>query len=224
MFKIVTTILVGKSKKFNFDTGWGEPRSRAILELPHVIEPTIVSMNRSGQGLIYWYCWDGMVWVTYYDGNQWHKVEEIIHLEPPHVHVQSASGDISENGSIIMVFEYRDLSNSQNIRDIYALHHAPNSEWSSPVLIETEPGHSAHRPGIGLDKYGNGIAIWLEWDLKNQRQSIHVNRFVVGSGWGTNHVIDALLWSSDYASLSVADDGTAIVGWAQDKPYITHFR
>jgi len=91
---------------------------------------------------------------------------------------------------------------------------ASSKGWGTAQLIETDSSGDAYYPQVSVDRSGNAIAVWCQWD--GVRDNIWSNRYVVGTGWGAAQLIETN--DSGDASgpqVSVDSSGNAIAVWQQ---------
>ena len=110
------------------------------------------------------------------------------------------------SGNAIAVWRQFDGSWS----NIMANRYTPSLGWGTAQLIETAPGN-AFNPQIGLDRLGNAIAVWYQYD--ESLSNIMANRHVPGFGWSTAELIG----TNDARDPQIAMDsfGNATVVWQQ---------
>jgi hypothetical protein len=103
------------------------------------------------------------------------------------------------------------------------------AQWlngSTPTQISTATGF-ATSPRVAFDASGNAIAVWAQSD--NQLNNVWVNRYTVGSGWGTplkiTNVSSTATSVSGGPTIGVDGAGNAIITWYQENGAINsdHF-
>ncbi|MGB2826463.1 MAG: hypothetical protein WBC49_07510, partial [Thermoplasmata archaeon] len=98
--------------------------------------------------------------------------------------------------------------------NIQANQYVVGTGWGTPVLVEEDDGGGAETPVVGVDRAGNAIVVWRQWE--GSRCNALANRYVVGTGWG-----DPVLLESDDTenardvSVAVNADGVAFAIWNQ---------
>lgn len=97
-------------------------------------------------------------------------------------------------------------------RDVWASRYTPRSGWSTPELIEREPGN-AESPDVAIDAAGNAVAVWVQQD--GTRYNVWTNRHT-SAGWGLAQLLEADD-RGDAASPRIATDATGrtLATWAQ---------
>jgi len=97
---------------------------------------------------------------------------------------------------------------------------------STPTQISTATGLAA-LPHVAFDSSGNAIAVWVQSD--NQLNNVWVNRYIVGTGWGTpaqiTNVASVATSVSGCSFIGVDGAGNAIITWYQENGAINsnHF-
>ncbi len=81
--------------------------------------------------------------------------------------------------------------------------------WGTAELIETDSIGSASIPQVSVDSSGNAIAVWTT------RNSIWSNRYVAGTGWGTEELIDSFGGRAFAPQVTFDGSGNALAVWAQ---------
>ena len=69
-----------------------------------------------------------------------------------------------------------------------SLEDSANSGWQTAAPIESSDSESALFPEVAIDRSGNAIAVWQQYD--GTRENIWSNRFAVGAGWGEATLIE----------------------------------
>lgn len=97
---------------------------------------------------------------------------------------------------------------------------------STPTPISTATGFAGF-PHVAFDVNGNAIAVWVQSD--NQLNNVWVNRYAVGTGWGTplkiTNVNSIATSVSGNPSIGVDGAGNAIIMWNQQNSALisSHF-
>ncbi|QEM68562.1 hypothetical protein FO488_10525 [Geobacter sp. FeAm09] len=99
-----------------------------------------------------------------------------------------------------------------------------NSEQSA-TQISTATGF-AMMPKVAIDGSGNAVVVWMQSD--NQLNSVWVNRYVAGSGWGSPKKLTSAVSSatgpSGVPSVAIDAAGNAVIMWNQsDAAVSSHF-
>lgn len=114
------------------------------------------------------------------------------------------------NGNALAVWSQH---GGQYVDGIYANYYTPGIGWGTANLITG--GNSYTPPQIDIDKNGNAIAVWSQYDGTYPR--IFANYYTAGGGWGTSKIIDknVIYASSSSPKISFDSNGNAIAVWYQ---------
>jgi len=118
------------------------------------------------------------------------------------------------NGNAMVVWAQFDLVTSTD--HIWASNFTAGSGWGSSALLQTtHPTHQASLPKIAFDPAGNAITVWTQSLFSNS--NVYAARFVAGTGWAAESVIESHAAGSNVANASLGMDGlgNAIVVWQQ---------
>ncbi len=86
--------------------------------------------------------------------------------------------------------------------------------WGVAQLIETDDAGSAGGSQIAIDSSGNAIAVWQQHD--GTRSNIWSNRYELGTGWGTAHLIaDNTGYPYYPPQVAIDSSGNALAVWTQ---------
>jgi hypothetical protein len=201
------------SNRYTAGSGWGTPE---LIQSSNADEGTApqIAMDASGNALAVWSQSGGSVagiWSNrYVAGSGWGtavKIEtETGVAHPPQIAVD-------RNGNALAVWA-QSRGTSGTIFDIWSNGYIAGSGWGTATLIETgNPGH-AFWPQVAFDTSGNALAVWSEND--GTRYNIGSNRYIPGTGWGTDVVIETDN-AGHAAESQIAFDasGNALVVWKQ---------
>ncbi|MDH3364991.1 MAG: hypothetical protein OEM29_03160 [Thermoplasmata archaeon] len=102
---------------------------------------------------------------------------------------------------------------------IYSNRYVVGTGWGSAKLIESNDSEGAFNPQIAVDDSGNATVVW-EQDDGIYDDSIHSNRYTVGTGWGSATLIGGTAnyyWDEHAVDPKVAVDGSgnAMAVWMQ---------
>lgn len=170
-----------------------------------------VAANAAGTATAVWQQSDGTsigIYANRYTpGSGWGTA---VRIEPGNINTaQEPQVAMDSSGNAIAVWMQQDNFGSNKIwASRYA---AAGSTWGTPTRIESGAG-DAGNPQIAMDGSGNAIAVW--WQHQGAQMDVVANRFVPGSGWGTEVAIETD--ASDVSAPQVAMDaaGNAMVVWA----------
>ena len=125
---------------------------------------------------------------------------------------------VAMGGSGSATAVWRQLDGAQY--SIYANRYLPGTGWGTATIIDTGAGQAGGvtgasialgGPQVGMDTNGNAIAVWPQWD--GGGWSIYANRYVPGTGWGTDALIENSLDNTYDPKMAMNRTGTAIVVW-----------
>ncbi len=89
--------------------------------------------------------------------------------------------------------------------------------WDKAGLLEVKDLGDASYPQVGMDSYGNAIAVWSQYDGAND--NIWANRYLFGMDWGTPELFNINNSEDAYdPDVAVDRDGSAIAVWRQYNP------
>jgi len=128
-------------------------------------------------------------------------------LGPPQVAADSS-------GNAIAVWAEFDpgAPGNTNITSIWSCRYTVGAGWGTAEIIENV-ADTSHDPRIAMDANGNAIVVWL-----HDNYSIHqvwANRYLAGTGWGTEARIDNAGYSNYPPQLGVDGSGNAVAVWNQ---------
>jgi len=200
------------SNRYVVGTGWGTTQLVETDNSGSAINPQM-SMDSSGNAVAVWMQSRDIyfdIWSNrYVVGTGWGASELIetydsVSSEDPQVAVGGS-------GNAVAVWCQRDVSGRY---DIWSNRYVVGSGWGTAELIETNDSRNAGVPQVAVDGSGNAIAVW---SLSNGPQyDISSNRYVVGSGWGTDELIETEdTWPAYGHQLAVDSSGNAVVMWEQ---------
>lgn len=167
-----------------------------------------VVMDDAGNGLAVWTQGDGaqynLNYRTYTPGSGW-GAAGLVEYNPDSVYDPQLAIDGAGN---IMVVWYQMESGSY---DVWANRFDVSSGWGGAEKIENTDRH-AMGARIGMDSSGNAIAVWYQYS--DTGADIKSNRYIVGSGWGTEEVVDSQSQGHAYSpQIAVNSKGDALVAW-----------
>src|SRR5436190_284471 len=97
---------------------------------------------------------------------------------------------------------------------IWARRYVAGQGWSTPTLIESNPGFASF-PHVGFDDSGNAMVVWYQAFGAPNGRHIWANRYVVGTGWRTPTRIDSSDRNGQGPALAVNGNGNAVAVWHQ---------
>jgi hypothetical protein len=100
---------------------------------------------------------------------------------------------------------------------IWANRYVAGTGWGAATLLENDtlaPGNSSGPPAI--DGEGNALVVWQHSDLSRTATDIWANRYVVGTGWGTQTLIETQRkGDANYPTVAADSSGNAIALWKE---------
>ncbi|MFE8602490.1 Ig-like domain-containing protein [Archangium violaceum] len=147
------------------------------------------------------------VWVNHGDDSGWAGEQPIDLLNG----APASSPRVSVRGRAFVV--WAQYEGEPTRRAIRASRFVPNEGWSTAQTIDAG-GESASQPRLVIDARGNALALWTQpW---MGRAAVWANRYEVGTGWETAHVISPEGGEdSSCAELAVDSRGHALAVWLQ---------
>jgi hypothetical protein len=98
--------------------------------------------------------------------------------------------------------------------DIWSNRYTPSGGWVGPVLLENNNAGSAQNASVDVSITGHALAVWEQSD--GQRFNVWSKRFVPGSGWSSNVLVEnANAGDAVNARVATDDAGNAIAVWQQ---------
>jgi len=197
------------SNRYTPSGGWGE--AEQIEDNTGNATRPEVAMDPSGNAIAVWQQYDGErdnIWSNRYTpGVGWGTQTPIENDNAgPATSPQVA---VDANGNAIAVWQQYDGERDNIWSNRYT---ATTGGWSTAELIETEDGGEASEPQVAMDRSGNAVAVWSQFD--GTSFDIWSNRYE--GTWGTAQRIED---NETGAALSpqVAMDasGSAVVVWTQ---------
>ncbi|MCU0799876.1 MAG: hypothetical protein MUC62_09445 [Candidatus Thermoplasmatota archaeon] len=115
--------------------------------------------------------------------------------------------DMDDEGNVMAVWLQHD-----GVRDnILANRYSKEDGWGIPQLIE-RTNEDVDDPHVGMDRYGNAIAIWKQYD--GARYNVWSNRYTYGTGWGQPELVETNNAGTVYVPyIDIGRSGIAIVVW-----------
>jgi hypothetical protein len=131
---------------------------------------------------------------------------------------------VDAHGDGFAVWSKQQMIGVDALSTIWANHFTPTGGWGSPQRISVDPtrgsGGGAYEARIGVDAYGNAIAVWGQAGSRTTSESsIWTNRYVAGLGWSTPIRLDDNIATNVHPDIAIDADGRAIAVWnRQDVP------
>jgi hypothetical protein len=169
-----------------------------------------VAVGGDGNAVAVWEQADGTrksIWSNrYVIGIGWGDVQ-LIEAYDEYEYEFGARVAVDRDGNAIAVWRYV-YSAEQGI---WSNRYVVGVGWGDAEPVEID-SLSAGSPQVAMDRDGNAIAVWEQWDGQN---SIWSNRYVVGVGWGHAQPIDAEDGYSFLPQVAMDRNGNAIAVWSQ---------
>jgi hypothetical protein len=167
-----------------------------------------VAVNAAGAATAVWHQSDGTnidIYANrYVPGTGWGTA---LRIETDNAGVaQSAQVAMDSAGNAIAVWQQSDGTRN----NIWSNRYVVGTGWGTATLIESGPG-DAGNPQVAMDGSGNAIAVW--WQHVGGQMDVMANRFVVGTGWGTEVAIEADASDVGVPGIAVDAAGNAMVVW-----------
>lgn len=168
-----------------------------------------VAMDDGGNAVVVWQQRDGTIWSIYANryvpGAGWGTATLI---EAGEGDAYSPRVGMDGGGNAIAVWWQRDGA----AWNVFANRYVPGTGWGtgSPIKTGSEDAWDVH---VAVDELGNAVAVWQQWD--GMIWSVFANRYVVGSGWGTETIIENGPGDVDLVDVAVDKLGNAVAVWTQ---------
>jgi len=172
-----------------------------------------VTMDGNGNAVVVWYQSNGAlyhIWSNrYVMGVGWGTAELLDYNIRGTSVPQVAMDGI---GSVVAVWQESDGGSQTSI---WANRYVLGVGWGTAQPIEFDSAGSAVAPQVSIDNSGNAVAVWSQSD--GIRNNIVVNRYVVGTGWGTAELIESdNAGDAEKPQISMDSSGNALVVWDAD--------
>ena len=195
-----------------YNAASGRWRTATLIEsnagkafLPHV------GMDDNGNAIAVWVQNDGTydsMWANRYVAGQGWGTPELI---------ETNTGDadfarVAVNGNGVAVALWKQ-SNGVN-HDIWSNIYVPGQGWGTATLMEANPNDGSE-PWVAVDKNGNAMAVWRQYNGGEPDPSIWARRYVAGQGWSTPTLIESNPGFASFPHVGFDDSGNAMVVWYQ---------
>jgi len=191
--------------------GWG---SNVVLQtaIGSPLYRPRVAAGPQGVAHVVWQGWDGthvrIFWALYSSQTGWNAPLAVD--GDPGLDTFYPEIAVDHGGNAIVVW-YEATGGPTNIR---ATRYRPGFDWDPPVLLETSDAGDAFNPVVGVDRSGNALAIWEQYD--GTRWGIWAARYPVGDTWSNATELDDGSRNAQGASIAVGPEGTAFAMWTYD--------
>ena len=172
-----------------------------------------VAIDPAGNALVVWQKSNGhavSIWANHYDADMgWGTAELLEEVELSPAFDPRVAMDASGNG--LVVWEQRDGRRF----NVMANRYVAEAGWTGAVEIETAEG-SAFDPQIAMDRDGNAVAVWEQYD--GERFNVWSNNFSPNTGWGAAQYVEQNPVGGGLyfrPQIAVSDEGHAVAVWQQ---------
>ena len=199
------------ANRYTEGVGWG---TRVVIESEVSGDANLPALAGDGLGTFtaVWIHSDGVctnAWANRYTAETGWVTAQLVETDDSgSVMSPSVAMDVSGN-AMATWYQY-----DGSLWNIQANRYIVGTGWGTPVLVEEDDGGGAEAPVVGVDRAGNAIVVWRQWE--GSRCNALANRYVVGTGWGD----PVLLESNDAENardvrVAVNADGVAFAIWNQ---------
>lgn len=198
------------TRSYSTENGWAFTRAMDT-NASNALKPE-VALNASGNAM--------MVWMQEDNAHEYHVMARLYtpasNIVGPVMQINSA-GDtafapqvaIDATGNALAVWQQHDGTST----NIMANRYVAGSGWGTAAPIESSTG-SAFSPKITMDSNNNALAVWRQHD--GTHDSIMVNHYTDGSGWGSAESIESEDNGDAYKpQVAMDNNGNAFVAWQQ---------
>lgn len=190
--------------------GWGVAEQIETDNAGQATAPQI-AFDANGNALAVWRQNNGSRNYTYANryvaGIGWGAAEAIVTTGT--LDSQNPQIAIDSKGNALAVWEEYDTA-----LNIYSSRYLVGTGWSAAESIQTDTTWHGARVVIAFDSNDNALAVWQQGD--GTRDNIVSNRYVAGSGWGSEVLIETD--NAGYArfpDLAIDSSGNALAVWQQ---------
>lgn len=175
-----------------------------------------VGVDAAGNGFAVWQQYNGSItniWGNQFVAGTGWGTAALIQSDPT-LSSRDPRVALDSTGHAMVVWAQFDLVTSKD--HIWASYFSAGSGWGSSTLLQaSNPTHQSNLPKIAFDPAGNAIAVWNQSLFSNS--SVYAARFVPGSGWSAEGLVETHISGSAAANASLGIDalGNAIVVWQQ---------
>lgn len=203
------------TNRYAVGTGWGTASQIGTGNLNIVNVNVQIAMDAAGNGFAVWTQYIGNVptiWSNRFTvGTGW-GAATLISDSTMNSRDPKIAADV--NGNAIAVWGQFNLTTSAD--DIFANRYVAGAGWGTATAIQTDSvGDSDYRPKIAFDATGNAMVVWYKM-VNFGTSSIWANRYVAGSGWGTETLIETdNAGAAANVSIGMDSSGNAVAVWQQ---------
>lgn len=119
---------------------------------------------------------------------------------------------VDANDNVILIWEQSGAISNQE--SVWSSTYQSTSGWSTAEKIEAIDNSIAYSSQLYTNS-GNTFAAWIQEASNGQTASLWINRYIPGSGWGTEQQLDTGLEYADDHAISINTDGEITAVWEQ---------
>lgn len=190
------------AKRYVEASGWGAIQTLYSGAANFHVPKLDVVIDSNGNAIAMWETYDGTDFIIYTNrytaGMGWGTTQQVAIGENPDLAINSNDE----------VFATWDITGY-----IQANRYASGSGWGSPVNISSQSS-GAEDPRVSVDSNGNAMVVWYLVDNASN-QDIAANRYVNGTGWETEQIINASTDSAKFPQVALDNHGNAIAVWEE---------
>ncbi|MFP2933331.1 Ig-like domain-containing protein [Pyxidicoccus sp. 3LG] len=171
-----------------------------------------VAMNAAGDAMATWSRFDGSrstAWARrYVAGTGWEEPER---LDEDSADATAPAVAVAADGTALLVW----LQLEGGRLALWSRGYVPGEGWDGSLQVDANlVGHSIE-PQVRFDASGNAVVVWSQFD--GAHNSILTNRYDVGNGWGSAHLLETHdAGSARSARLAVDARGHAVAVWEEE--------
>ncbi len=207
------------SNIYTAGTGWGTVE--IIEDEQGTVSGSQVALDGSGNAVAVWSQSDGLrnnIWSNRYTADSGWGEAEMIETD------NSGPADnpqivIDGSGNAMVV--WRQPSGYRN--SIWSNRYTVGAGWGEAELIETDNSGHALSPQIAIDRSGNAVAVWSQYD--GTRYNIRSNRYTMGAGWDEAELIETANSGGAYRpQVAVELSVNTVAVWSQSDGIFDNIR
>jgi uncharacterized protein with GYD domain len=173
-----------------------------------------VALDASGNAIAVWQQADNIL-ANRYDvtGGAWGAAAAI---ESEAGVADSPRVAVDGSGNALAVWSQFDTGSSSY--NLWANRYEAGSGWGTAELIESNGGSVnslSGVPDVAADEHGNALVVWIHQN--SGVLSVWANRYVAGTGWGTEELLESVdTGDAKLPAIAIDDSGRAMAVWYQD--------
>ncbi|MEQ1590738.1 MAG: hypothetical protein ABL902_10345, partial [Gallionella sp.] len=203
------------ANRYVIGTGWGTASQIGSGNTNSVSVNPQVAIDGSGNGFVVWSQYNGSIlniWSNRFAVGAGWGAAALISDSTMSSRDPRIAADV--NGNAIAVWGQFNLATSAH--DIFANRFVAGIGWGTATVIQANSvKNNAYRPKIAFDSAGNAMVAWSQMGRIGP-YSIWANRYVAGSGWGAETLIETdNAGHASNVSMGMDGSGNAIAVWEQ---------